>query len=133
MTEMPRIRLGSDEAWVALEKIQADEETWRVAAEWCSWLSADFAAHLTDEEVADFAAQMLTGLPSRSRFSARVTPGRNNPLTLDTEPVGNGYAFYARLTPNGDDEVCHLQMELGPIDVTELHALFDALHATLRQ
>ncbi|MFE5106372.1 hypothetical protein [Streptomyces sp. NPDC056663] len=49
--------------------------------------------------------------PPDGHFSAAVTPGRNNPLTLNAEPVGDGFAFFVRLTPNGDDDVCHLQME----------------------
>lgn len=52
-------------------------------------------------------ARMLShlGAPSGGRFSAAVTPGRNNPPTLKAEPVGDGFAFFVRLTPNGDDDV----------------------------
>ncbi|MBV2155631.1 hypothetical protein [Kitasatospora sp. SUK 42] len=129
--EMPRIRLGSDAAW--LELAQGGENSWRVTADWCSWLSADYTAYLTREEAADFAARVLSHLraPSGARFSASVTPGRNNPLVLSAEPVGDGFAFFVRLTPHGDDDVCHLQMEINPIDAAELRDLFDALHASL--
>ncbi|WP_405682152.1 hypothetical protein [Streptomyces sp. NBC_00057] len=104
-----------------------------MTANWCSWLKADFTAYLTAEETADFAARILSQLcaPSGHRFSAAVTPGRNNPLTLNAEPVGDGFAFFVRLTPNGDDDVCHLQMEIDPIDATELRGMFDVLHASL--
>ncbi|MFI5534098.1 hypothetical protein ACIA8O_36730 [Kitasatospora sp. NPDC051853] len=129
--ETPRMRLGSGGAWVEL--VRADEDSWRVTADWCSSLSADFTADLTGDEVADFAARMLSCLssPSASRFSAAVTPGRNNPLVLSAEPAGDGFAFFVRLTPNGDDGVCQLQMEIGPVDVTELRDVFGALHASL--
>ncbi|MFB8240231.1 hypothetical protein ACFC58_27160 [Kitasatospora purpeofusca] len=128
---MPRIRLGDDEAWVEL--FQVGEDSWRVAADWCSSLSADYPVHLTREEAADFAARMLTRLraPSGSRFSEAVTPGRNNPLVLGAEPVGDRFAFFVYLTPNGDDEVCHLQMEIDPIGAAELRDMFGALHASL--
>jgi hypothetical protein len=52
-------------------------------------------------------------------------------LTLKAEPVRDGYAFFVRLTPNGDDDVCHLQMEIDPIDAAELRSMFDRLHASL--
>ncbi|NEA99947.1 hypothetical protein [Streptomyces sp. SID13726] len=56
-----------------------------------------------------------------------VTSGRNNPLTLKAEPVGDGFAFFVRLTPHGDDDVCHLQMEIDPIATSELRETFSAL------
>lgn len=129
--ERPRIRLGGDDAW--LELVQTGEGSWQVSADWCSWLTADFTADLTTEEAADFAARMLSHLraPLGSRFSAQVTPGRNNPLTLNAHSVGDGVAFFVRLTPNGDDTVCHLQMEIDPTDATELRGQFDAFHASL--
>ncbi|MCU7820479.1 hypothetical protein [Kitasatospora sp. DSM 101779] len=37
----------------------------------------------------------------------------------------------ARLTPNGGDEVCHLQTDIGPTDVAELRDRFAALRAAL--
>ncbi|MFG5723436.1 hypothetical protein [Streptomyces murinus] len=129
--EEPRIRLGSDDVW--LELARNDGESWQVTADWCSWLTADFAADLSVAEVVDFAVRMLSHLraPSGGRFSAAVTPGRNNPLRLTAEPVGDGFAFFARLTPNGDDDVCHLQMEIDPIATSELCEAFRALHAAL--
>ncbi|MYS84617.1 hypothetical protein [Embleya scabrispora] len=69
--------------------------------------------------------------PSGSRFSAAVTPGRNKPLRLSAEPVEDRFAFFVYLTPNGDDDVCHLQMEINPIDAAELRDMFDALLASL--
>ncbi|MFB8774674.1 hypothetical protein [Streptomyces broussonetiae] len=129
--EEPRIRLGNDDVW--LELARTDGDSWQVTADWCSWLTADFTADLNAAEVADFAARMLSHLrvPSGGRFSAAVTPGRNNPLTLRAEPIGDGFAFFVRLTPNGDDDVCHLQMEIDPIVTVELSEAFNALHAAL--
>ncbi|MFC1439201.1 hypothetical protein ABUW04_13125 [Streptacidiphilus sp. N1-10] len=133
----PRIRLGNDDAWVELVQTggdnQTDEENWRVTADWCSWMTADFPAYLSVEEATDFAARMLSHLrhPSGLRFSTAVTSGRNNPLTLTAEPVEDGYAFLVYLTPHGDDNACHLQMEINPIDTTELCNMFDALQASL--
>ncbi|GHB71274.1 hypothetical protein GCM10010397_47070 [Streptomyces spinoverrucosus] len=129
--ERPRIRLGSDSAWLELAHTGGDD--WRVTADWCSCLRADFTAYLSAGEIADFVARMLSHLraPSGRRFSAAVTPGRNNPLTLNAEAVQDGFAFFVRLTPNGDDGACHLQMEIDPIDATELRGVFDALRASL--
>ncbi|WP_326633739.1 MULTISPECIES: hypothetical protein [unclassified Streptomyces] len=129
--QQPRIRLGSDDVW--LELARTGEDTWQVTADWCSWLTADFTADLSTAEAVDFVARMLSHLnaPSGGRFSAAVTPGRNNPLTLNAEPVGSGFAFFVRLTPNGDDDVCHLQMEIDPIATSELREMFHALHTAL--
>ncbi|MEU3651810.1 hypothetical protein AB0E67_03005 [Streptomyces sp. NPDC032161] len=129
--EHPRIRLGNDDVWLELARAGAD--SWQITADWCSWLTADFTADLGTAEVVDFVARMLSCLraPSGARFSAAVTPGRNNPLTLKAEPVGDGFAFFVRLTPNGDDDVCHLQMEIDPIATVELRETFSALHAAL--
>ncbi|MFB7116056.1 hypothetical protein [Streptomyces sp. NPDC056291] len=129
--EQPRIRLGNDDVWLELARTGAD--SWQITADWCSWLTADFTADLSAAEVVDFVARMLSRLraPLGVRFSAAVTPGRNNPLTLKAEPVGDGFAFFVRLTPNGDDSVCHLQMEIDPIATVELRETFSALHAAL--
>lgn len=129
--EESQMRLGNDVAWLDLTRI--GEGTWRVTADWCSRLTAEFTAHLTNAEVVDFVGRMLSRLDAGSgaSFSAAVTPGRNNPLVLKAEPVEDGYAFFIRLTPNGDDGVCHLQMELDPIAIPDLREVFDALHATL--
>ncbi|MFF2079708.1 hypothetical protein ACFVXG_33740 [Kitasatospora sp. NPDC058162] len=129
--DQPRIRLGDDEASSWLELAQQGEDDWRVTAEWCSTFTADYSALLTTEEAADFAERMLAGLASGARFRAAVMPGRNNPLQLVAEPAGDGYAFYARLTPDGDDEVGRLQMDIGPVDTRELLALFAEFHASL--
>ncbi|MER5354445.1 hypothetical protein ABT093_29455 [Kitasatospora sp. NPDC002551] len=127
----PRIRLGDDVAWVELAEVE--EESWRVTADWSSRLTADFTAYLTTEEVADFAARMLALLrtPSGEDFAERVTPGRNNPLTLRGEPVEDGYAFAVRLTPHGDDAVCQLQLEVDPVGNADLCELFEELRASL--
>lgn len=67
-------------AMMWLELARNDGDSWQVTADWCSWLTADFAADLSVAEVVDFAARVLSHLraPSGGRFSAAVTPGRNN-------------------------------------------------------
>ncbi|WP_406110151.1 hypothetical protein OG698_45545 [Streptomyces sp. NBC_01003] len=129
--EEPRIRLGNDDVWLELARNGGD--SWQITADWSSWLTADFTADLSAAEAVDFAARMLSHLraPSGERFSAAVTPGRNNPLTLKAVPVGDGFALFVRLTPNGGDDVCHLQMEIDPIATLELRETFSALHAAL--
>ncbi|MEU0946582.1 hypothetical protein ABZ379_28075 [Streptomyces canus] len=129
--EEQRIRLGNDDVWLELARTRADR--WQITADWSSCLTADFTADLSAAEVMDFVARVLSHLraPSSGRFSAAVTPGRNNPLTLKAEPVGDGFAFFVRLTPNGDDDVCHLQMEIDPIARLELRETFSALQAAL--
>ncbi|WP_165914388.1 hypothetical protein [Streptomyces sp. AcE210] len=48
------------------------------------------------------------------------------PRTLTTAP-----SRVPALTPDGDDDVCHLQMEVDPIATLELREAFNALHAAL--
>ncbi|MFI1176811.1 hypothetical protein [Streptomyces melanogenes] len=131
MMEEPRIRLGNDDA--RLELARTGERNWQITADWCSWLSADFTADLSATEAVDFAARVLSHLhePSGGRFSAVMTPGRNNPLTLTAEPAENGFAFFVRLAPNGDDGLCHLQMEIDPIPTRDLREAFNTLHTAL--
>ncbi|WP_159051834.1 hypothetical protein [Streptomyces niveiscabiei] len=45
--------------------------------------------------------------------------------------MGEGFALFVRLTPNGDDDACHLQMEIDPTPTPELREAFGALHAAL--
>jgi hypothetical protein len=129
--EEPQMCLGDDMVRVGLTRI--DDCTWQVTADWCSRLSADFAAHLSDAEVLDFAGRMLAHLDAARGlgFSAAVTPGRNNPMVLQAVPVEEDFAFFVRLTPNGHDDVCHLQMELDPIPIPVLRDAFDTLTAAL--
>ncbi|MEV7677798.1 hypothetical protein AB0O64_04450 [Streptomyces sp. NPDC088341] len=129
--EQPRIRLGSDDVWLELARTGGD--SWQITADWSSCLTADFTADLSAAEAAHFAARMLSHLrtPSDVRFSVALTLGRNNPLTLNSEPVGDGFAFFVRLTPNGDDTGCHLQMEIDPIATSELREAFNTLHTAL--
>ncbi|AZK94691.1 MULTISPECIES: hypothetical protein [Streptomyces] len=129
--EQVRIRIGGDDAWLELER--TDEEHWRITADWCSSLTADFTAFIGVEEAVDFTERMRSrvGDPLSGRFSAAVTPARNNPLTLKAERVDDGYAFFVRLTPNGHDEACCVQLELGPVPAGELWETFDAAHAAL--
>jgi hypothetical protein len=129
--EQPRIRLGNDGAWWELARAGGD--VWQVTADWYSCLTADFTVDLSTAEVADFVTRIRSHLlaPSSGRFSAAVTPGRDNPLTLNAEPVGDGFAFFVRLTPNGDDSACHVQMEIDPIATSELVEALDALHTAL--
>ncbi|GHH79284.1 hypothetical protein GCM10018781_56970 [Kitasatospora indigofera] len=129
--ERPRIRLGNKNAWVELA--QTGEDDWRISADWCSLLKADFAAWLSREEAVGFATRMLAQLDASSgaRFAVAVTPGRNNPLTLNADPVGDGYAFYAWLTPNGDDEAAHLQLDMNPVPTAELRDVFRTFRASL--
>ncbi|MEU3464317.1 hypothetical protein ABZ721_30720 [Streptomyces sp. NPDC006733] len=129
--ERPQIRLGGDGAWVELTR--TGEDSWQIAADWFSHLTADFEADLSAEEVVDFASRMLSGLcaPSGASFSAALTPGRNNPLRLTAVPAGDGFAFFARLTPNGDDTTCQLQMEIDPIATGDLRERFSELHSAL--
>jgi len=127
----PQLRLGNEDAWVELTRIGEDD--WRVRADWCSSLSADFTVYLTADEVSGFAARMLSHLdgPPVPTFSELVTPGRNNPLQLTALHVENrGYAFFALLTPNGDDATCQLSLDIDPLAVAELLALFGELHAS---
>ncbi|MFE2545938.1 hypothetical protein [Actinacidiphila glaucinigra] len=124
------MRLESGTSW--LELVHTGGEDWRVTADWCATLTADFDVCLTFEEVADFAARMLSRLsaPDGRAFSEQVTSGRNNPLRLTADPVEDGYAFCATLTPDGDDNVCLLRMEINPVDSAGLRDLFAALQAS---
>ncbi|TWG04069.1 hypothetical protein [Streptomyces brevispora] len=50
-------------------------------------------------------------------------------MILVAQGFASGFAFFARLTPNGDDDVCPVRMEIHPIAASELCGAFNALHA----
>ncbi|MFJ9691287.1 hypothetical protein [Kitasatospora sp. NPDC101183] len=130
--DQPVLRLAEKYSW--LELAPADEENeWRVRAEYCETFTADFTTCLTVAEAADFAERMLARLDgSPHRFSERVSEGRNNPFELTALPLGSvGFVLMAFLTPNGDDTVCHLQLEFGPFRTEELRAGLGDFRAAL--
>ncbi|MFD7098743.1 hypothetical protein ACFV0B_26185 [Streptomyces xanthophaeus] len=122
----PRLRIGDDEAWVALAGPDEPSDGWRVTADWGGWFTADFEAHVEAEEVTAFAERLLdrTCVPAPASFWAEVSEGRGNPLRLSALPVSGGDAlfFVVRLTPNGHDQTNHLDMEIGPVPLDGLRA-----------
>ncbi|MCX5296663.1 hypothetical protein OG898_09185 [Streptomyces sp. NBC_00193] len=121
----PRLRIGSDEVWVALTAPERAADGWRVTADWGGEFTADFEAHVEAEEVAAFADRLLarTGAAEPEAFWAEVSESRANPLRLAAIPAGAGdIAFVARLTPVGHDTTNHLDMEIGPVPLDGLRA-----------
>jgi len=131
MAEIARLRLGSESAW--FEVRQVVRERCHVTADWCSELTSDFEAWVTREEMRDFAARMLTRISSASgaAFTESVGAGRGNPLVLHGVPAGDGFAFFPCFTPRGDDTVCVLRMEIGPIRIGDLVEAFEDFHRDL--
>ncbi|WP_405966009.1 hypothetical protein OG713_45465 (plasmid) [Streptomyces sp. NBC_00723] len=85
------------------------------------------------------AHRQTTALPDKALTvlihadSDEVTGDSGPQQSADAERGASrdGFAFFVRLTPNGDDTVCHLQMEIDPIAMSELREAFHALHAAL--
>ncbi|MGW7432121.1 hypothetical protein ACWGIN_21540 [Streptomyces sp. NPDC054861] len=114
------LRIGDEDAWVALAQDPGSSDGWRVTADWDGVFTADFGAPLDTDEVAAFTDAMRAGVESGGSFRLPVTEARNNPLELQAIPTGDGYAFYARLTPKGHDTVVHLDLEIDPVGADEL-------------
>jgi len=112
---------------------QVDQERCQVTADWCSELTSNFEAWVTREETRDFAARVLTriSVPSGVAFTESVSAGRANPLVLHDLPAGDGFAFFPCFTPRGDDTVCMLRMEIGPIRIGDLVETFADFHRDL--
>ncbi|MFE5676159.1 hypothetical protein ACFQ7B_20065 [Streptomyces erythrochromogenes] len=122
----PRLRIGDDEAWVALTAPEEPSEGWLVTADWVGRFTADFEAYVEAEEVSAFAQRLLDriGAAEPAAFWAEVSEGRANPLRLSAVPAygEDSLVFVARLTPVGHDDVIHLDMEIGPVPLDGLRA-----------
>ncbi|MDI2126017.1 hypothetical protein [Yinghuangia seranimata] len=113
-------RIGDDETWVALTRVEAG--SWQVAAD-AGVFTADFQAWFSDDEALDFAERFLAMVdtPGRPWASLVVSEGRGNPLKISLYPVGDYCAPYVFLTPNGHDDAWSMSMELGPYPADELY------------
>ncbi|AWZ04877.1 MULTISPECIES: hypothetical protein [unclassified Streptomyces] len=130
----PRLRIGSDEVWVALTAPERAGDGWRVTADWGGELTADFEAYVEAEEVTAFAERLLARLRAAEpeAFWDEVSESRANPLRLAAIPAGDGdLAFVARLTPLGHDTTNHLDMEIGPVPFDGLRADLEAFRRDL--
>ncbi|MFK0258039.1 hypothetical protein [Streptomyces sp. NPDC090445] len=126
------LTLGYGRAWLTIEARPELEDGWLLTADSYKELFARFEVeHVEREYVVAFADRLIAGMADAEPFSVRLTPGRNNPLTLQAVPVDDGFAFLARLTPNGDDAVVHLDMEVGNLGADELRADFENFRRTL--
>ncbi|MFD0266609.1 hypothetical protein ACFVGY_08435 [Streptomyces sp. NPDC127106] len=126
------LTLGYGRAWLTIESRPELEDGWLLTADSYKELSARFEVeHVEREYVVAFVDRLITGMADAESFSVRLTPGRNNPLTLRAVPVEDGFEFLARLTPNGDDAVVHLDMEVGNLGADELRADFENFRRNL--
>ncbi|MFD7258499.1 hypothetical protein [Streptomyces sp. NPDC059874] len=125
-----QLRLGDDRSSVRLTAPEGTETSWRLTADWSGAFTADFPIPaMTTEDIAGFADRLLEGfapdepfLP-RDHFSAVVSEGRGNPLRVHVRRGDDHVVFLARVTPCGDDETSHLDLEIGavPLDVQLAH------------
>ncbi|WP_405711714.1 hypothetical protein OG264_22495 [Streptomyces xanthophaeus] len=131
-TGTPQLRLGYGRAEVALSAVPGHEDHWRLTADWYGELSADFEVEgIEPGEVIAFTDRLIAGMDGDEAFTTRLTPGRNNPLTVRALPVEDAFAFLAQLTPNGDDAVVHLDLDLDHVAADELRTEFQAFRRSL--
>ncbi|MGW0749996.1 hypothetical protein [Streptomyces sp. NPDC002587] len=134
----PQLRLGDDISSVRLTAPEGAETFWRLTADWGGCFTADFeAAGVGAEEVRAFADRLLEGFARdgafapRQHFSAVVSEGRNNPLSVHVRRLDDAVVFLARVTPCGHDETSHLDLEIGAVPLDEQLAHLEAFRRDL--
>ncbi|MFJ8012715.1 hypothetical protein [Streptomyces sp. NPDC096339] len=132
MTATPELRLGYGRAEVAVAPLPGRPGCWRITASWYGKLSADFEAeHIDAEDVLEFTDRLIAGMGEGEPFTTQLTSGRNNPLLVHAVPVEDAFGFHARLTPNGDDAVVNLHVELDHVAADELRTDFEEFRRSL--
>ncbi|MFB6614718.1 hypothetical protein ACFCV9_10975 [Streptomyces sp. NPDC056367] len=132
MTVTPELRLGYGRAELVLAPLPGRPDGWRLTASWYGKLSAHFEAeHIESADVVAFTDRLIAGMDEGEPFTTRLTPGRNNPLLVEAVPVEDAFGFLAHLTPNGDDAVVHLDLELDHVAADELRTDFEEFRRSL--
>lgn len=134
----PQLRLGDDISSVRLTAPEGAETFWRLSADWDGCFTADFeATGVSTEDVVAFADRLLEGFAPdepfapREHFSAVVSEGRNNPLSVHVRRLDDRVVFLARVTPCGHDETSHLDLEIGAVALDDQLAHLEAFRKDL--
>ncbi len=124
----PGVRLAAEQAGVTPEEFAGPGDVWAVM-----WEQEDGGGDgfelpgLRDAEAGHFSEQLVTALGSGEPFTVEA----GAVLRLGARPVGDGYAFSARLTPPEPEEADVLTVEIPPVPTAGLLADLEAFRGSL--
>lgn len=118
----PGVRRAAAEAGVSPEEFAGPGDVWALMLDWADDEHGEGSGFelpgLRDAEADDFAERLQTALAAGGRFTVEA----GAVLRLDGRPVGEDYAFTARIAqPEGDAEA-FLILNTDPVPLTTLLA-----------
>lgn len=133
----PGVRRAAEEAGVSPEEFAGPGNVWALLLDWADDGHGEGDEHgegggfelpgLRDAEADDFAERLQAALATGGRFTVEA----GAVLRLDGRPVGEDYAFTARITPPEADAEAFLILETDPVPTAALLADLEEFRRSL--
>ncbi|OEJ32433.1 hypothetical protein [Streptomyces subrutilus] len=127
----PGVRRAADEVGVSPEEFAGPGDVWALMLDWADDEHGEGGGFelpgLRDIEAEDFAERLRAALTAGGRFTVEA----GAVLRLDARPVGEDYAFTARITPPDGDAEAFLILETDPVPLAALLADLEEFRGSL--
>ncbi|MEU9253928.1 hypothetical protein AB0D66_18980 [Streptomyces sp. NPDC048270] len=127
----PGVRRAAEEAGVSPEEFAGPGDVWALMLDWADDEQGEGGGFelpgLRDIEAEDFAERLRAALTAGGRFTVEA----GAVLRLDARPVGEDYAFTARITPPDGDAEAFLILETDPVPLATLLADLEEFRGSL--
>ncbi|MEU9232196.1 hypothetical protein [Streptomyces subrutilus] len=130
----PGVRRAAEEAGVSPEEFAGPGDVWALMLDWADDEHGEHGEGggfelpgLRDIEAEDFAERLQAALTAGGRFTVEA----GAVLRLDARPVGEDYAFTARITPPDGDAEAFLILETDPVPRATLLADLEEFRGSL--
>ncbi|MEU9378975.1 hypothetical protein AB0D94_35190 [Streptomyces sp. NPDC048255] len=127
----PGVRRAAEEAGVSPEEFAGPGNVWALMLDWADDAQGEGGGFelpgLRDAEAEDFAERLRASLAAGGRFTVEA----GAVLRLDARPVGEDYAFTARITPPEGDAEAFLILETDPVPLATLLADLEQFRESL--
>ncbi|MBT2543770.1 hypothetical protein J7E99_24500 [Streptomyces sp. ISL-44] len=127
----PGVRRAAEEAGVSPEEFAGPGNIWALMLDWADDEGGEGGGFelpgLRDSEADDFAERLHAALAAGGRFTVEA----GAVLRLDGRPVGEDYAFTARITPPEGDAEAFLILETDPVPTATLLADLEEFRGSL--
>ncbi len=127
----PGVRRAAEEAGVSPEEFAGPGNIWALMLDWAEDEHGEGGGFelpgLRDTEAEDFAERLQAALTAGGRFTVEA----GAVLRLDARPVGEDYAFTARITPPDGDAEAFLILETDPVPLATLLADLEDFRGSL--
>ncbi|MFD4242287.1 hypothetical protein ACFWP3_11930 [Streptomyces sp. NPDC058525] len=130
----PGVRRAAEEAGVSPEEFAGPGDVWALMLDWADGGPDGHGEGggfelpgLRDSEAEEFAERLQAALAAGGRFTVEA----GAVLRLDARPVGEDYAFTARITPPEGDAEAFLILETDPVPLDTLLADLEEFRGSL--